>query len=248
MSALDAPTSALGAGPAFLVELDAFNGPLDLLLHLLREEQMDIADIPIARIAEQFVKAVHSLGLNQAADYLDMASRLLRLKAQMLLPLRLDDDTWEDPRAELVRRLLEYQQIKEIARWLEKSADRRADRHVRGYIPPAPEAPLLPLTLDLVELLRAVERAIHGIPLPIFHNVTARPLDIERATARLQALLDEKDRFDWREALGPAPTIVELLSTLLAILELAKRGGIRVTQNGAFAPLMIARDAALSAA
>jgi segregation and condensation protein A len=166
----------------------------------------------------------------------------------MLLPLRLDDDTWEDPRAELVRRLLEYQQIKEIARWLEKSADRRADRHVRGYIPPAPEAPLLPLTLDLVELLRAVERAIHGIPLPIFHNVTARPLDIERATARLQALLDEKDSFDWREALGPAPTIVELLSTFLAILELAKRGGIRVTQNGAFAPLMIARDAALSAA
>jgi len=248
MSALDAPTSALGAGPAFLVELDAFNGPLDLLLHLLREEQVDIADIPIARIAEQFVKAVHSLGLNQAADYLDMASRLLRLKAQMLLPRRLDDDTWEDPRAELVRRLLEYQQIKEIARWLEKSADRRADRHVRGYIPPAPEAPLLPLTLDLIELLRAVERAIHGIPLPIFHKVTARPLDIERATARLQALLDEKDSFDWREALGPAPTIVELLSTFLAILELAKRGGIRVTQNGAFAPLMIARDAALSAA
>lgn len=244
----DAPTTALGAGPAFVVELDAFNGPLDLLLHLLREEQMEIADIPIARIAEQFVKAIHSLGLNQAADYLDMASRLVRLKAQMLLPRRQDDDTWEDPRAELVRRLLEYQQIKEIAVWLEKSADRRADRHVRGYIPPAPDAPELPLTLELADLLRAVERAISGIPLPLFHRVTSRPLDVERATARLQALLDAKDLFDWREALGPAPTLVELLSTFLAILELAKRGGIRVTQDGAFAPLMIARDAALSAA
>lgn len=243
MTSPDAPTTALGAGPAFLVELDAFNGPLDLLLHLLREEQVDIADIPIARIAEQFVKAIHSLGLNQAADYLDMASRLLRLKAQMLLPRRLEDDTWEDPRAELVRRLLEYQQIKEIAIWMEKAADRRADRHARGWIPPAPELPPLPLTLDLLELLAAVERAIAAIPSPVLHRVVARPLDVERATQRLEALLQEKGSFDWREALGAQPTIVDLLSTFLAILELAKRGGLRVTQDGAFAPLMIARDA-----
>src|SRR5690349_13754161 len=78
------PTTALGAAPGFVVQLDAFNGPLDLLLHLLREEQLEIADIPIARIADQFLQAIHELGLNQAADYLDMASRLVRLKAQML--------------------------------------------------------------------------------------------------------------------------------------------------------------------
>src|SRR3954464_14749786 len=99
------PTTALGAGPAFVVQLDAFSGPLDLLLHLLREEQLEIADIPIARIADQFLQAVGELGLNQAADYLDMASRLVRLKAQMLLPRRPEEDGWEDPRAELVRRL-----------------------------------------------------------------------------------------------------------------------------------------------
>ncbi len=248
MTASEAPTTALGAGSAFLVELDAFAGPLDLLLHLLREEQIDIADIPIARIADQFVKAIHTLGLNQAADYLDMASRLLRLKAQMLLPRRLEDDTWEDPRAELVRRLLEYQQIKEIALWLEKAADRRADRHVRGWIPPAPELPPLPLSLDMAELLAAVERAIMGIPLPVMHKVVARPLNVEAATKRIEALLEEKDSFDWREALGPQPTIVDLLSTFLAILELAKRGSIHVTQDTAFAPLMIARDAARTAA
>src|SRR5512138_3010240 len=133
----EAPTTALGASAGFVVQLDAFNGPLDLLLHLLREEQIEIADIPIARIADQFLQAIHELGLNQAADYLDMASRLVRLKAQMLLPRRLEDDGWEDPRAELVRRLLEYQQIREIAVWLGRSAERRAEQFARGYLPPA---------------------------------------------------------------------------------------------------------------
>ncbi len=88
----EAPPSVIGAGSGFVVELEAFSGPLDLLLHLLREEQLEIADIPIARIADQFLQAVHELGLNQAADYLDMASRLVRLKAQMLLPRNLEDD------------------------------------------------------------------------------------------------------------------------------------------------------------
>jgi Uncharacterized conserved protein len=127
-----APTTALGAGPGFVVQLDAFNGPLDLLLHLLREEQIEIADIPITRIADQFLLAIHELGLNQAADYLDMASRLVRLKAQMLLPRRSEEDGWEDPRAELVRRLLEYQQIREIAVWMGRSAERRAGQYARA--------------------------------------------------------------------------------------------------------------------
>src|SRR5919206_465073 len=75
MTAPEPPTTALGAGAGFIVELESFSGPLDLLLHLLREEQLEIADIPIARIADQFLQAIHELGLNQAADYLDMASR-----------------------------------------------------------------------------------------------------------------------------------------------------------------------------
>ena len=154
------PTTALGAGPGFVVQLDAFNGPLDLLLHLLREEQIEIADIPIARIADQFLQAIHELGLNQAADYLDMASRLVRLKAQMLLPRRSEEDGWEDPRAELVRRLLEYQQIREIAVWMGRAAERRAEQFARGYLPPPPELPPPPLTLDLLEMLQAVERVI----------------------------------------------------------------------------------------
>jgi segregation and condensation protein A len=248
MTIPEAPTTALGAGPGFVVELDAYSGPLDLLLHLLREEQLEIADIPIARIADQFLQAVHELGLNQAADYLDMASRLVRLKAQMLLPRHAEDDGWEDPRAELVRRLLEYQQIREIAVWMGRAAEHRADAFARGYLPPPPELPPPPLALDLLELLQAVERVIAGIPTPVLHRVVARPLDVEGATRRIEDLLDQREQFGWLEALGPRPTIVEVLSTLLALLELAKRGVVRLAQPTPFSPMVIARDTARPAA
>jgi len=248
MTAAGPPTAALGAPSAFVVELDAFSGPLDLLLHLLREERLDIADIPIARVADQFLAAIHELGLNQAADYLDMASRLVRLKAQLLLPRPLDDEDWEDPRAELVRRLLEYQQVKEVALWLGRAMERQADRFPRGWLPPAPDLPPPPLTLDLLEVLDAVQRVVAGILSPVLHRVVARPLDVEGATRRLVALLEEREAFDWREALGPDPTIVDVLSTFLAILELAKRGALRVAQSGPFAALQVARDSARPAA
>jgi segregation and condensation protein A len=237
-----ASTSALGAEPGFVVRLDQFSGPLDLLLHLLREEQIDIADIPIARIADQFLGAIHDLGLNQAADYLEMAGRLVRLKAQMLLPRRDGAEEWEDPRHELVRRLLEYQLIREVASWLERSASRRADQLPRGYLPPPPELPPPPLTLDLLELLTAVEKVIAEIPSPVLHRVVARPLDTEGATRRLVELLVDRAEFTWVEALGPRPTIVDVLSTLLALLELAKRGQISLAQSEAFGSFVIRRE------
>src|SRR5262245_52753264 len=237
MTLPEASTTVLGAGPGFVVELDAYSGPLDLLLHLLREEQLEIADIPIARIADQFLQSIGELGLNQAADYLDMASRLVRLKAQMLLPRHSDEDGWEDPRAELVRRLLEYQQIREIALWLGRSAERRAQQLVRGYLPPPPELPAPPLALELLDLLQAVDRVVAAIPTPVLHRVVARPLDVESATRRIERLLDEREQFSWLDALGERPTIVDVLSTLLALLELAKRGSLRLAQPAPFAPM-----------
>jgi len=239
-----APTSALGAEPAFVVRLDAFSGPLDLLLHLLREEQIDIADIPIARIADQFLAAIHELGLNQAADYLEMAGRLLRLKAQMLLPRREGEEGVEDPRHELVRRLLEYQLVREVAGWLERAAERRADQYQRGYLPAPPDLPPLPPTLDLLQLLEAVQQVINEIPTPVLHRVVVRPLDTEGATRRLEAMLAERDEFTWIEALGPRPTIVEVLSTLLALLELAKRGLVSLAQPEAFGVFVIRKETA----
>ena len=244
----EAPSSIIGAGSGFVVELEAFSGPLDLLLHLLREEQLEIADIPIARIADQFLQAVHELGLNQAADYLDMASRLVRLKAQMLLPRNVEEDGWEDPRAELVRRLLEYQQIREVAVWLGRAAERRAQQFARGYMPPAPALPPPPLTLNLLDMLTAVERVIAAIPSPVLHKVVARPLDVESATRRIEDLLRDQEQIHWLDALGSRATIVDVLSTLLALLELAKRGSLRLLQPTPFSPLVIARESARATA
>jgi segregation and condensation protein A len=244
----EASTGLIGVGAGFVVELEAFSGPLDLLLHLLREEQLEIADIPIARIADQFLQAVHELGLNQAADYLDMASRLVRLKAQMLLPRTTEEDGWEDPRAELVRRLLEYQQIREVAVWLGRAAERRAQQFARGYMPPAPALPPPPLTLNLLDMITAVERVIAGIPSPVLHKVVARPLDVESATRRIEDLLRDQEQIHWMDALGSGATIVDVLSTLLALLELAKRGSLRLLQPTPFSPLVIARESARATA
>jgi len=102
---------------------------------------------------------------------------------------------------------------------------------------------LTPLTLDLTDLMVAVERVLAGILTPVLHRVVARPLDVEGATLRIEVLLQERSEIDFRDAVGPNPTIVDLLSTLLALLELAKRGLLRVAQDKPFAPMVIRRDA-----
>jgi len=226
----------------FVVELETFSGPLDLLLHLIREDEVDITDLPIARIADQFLAVIHDLGLDQAADYLEMAARLLRIKAQVLLPRRLDDDEWEDPRAELVRRLLEYQQIRELVGWLEGSAAARAERFGRGYEAPPPDAPPAPLVIELNELLAAAERVAALIPEPMLHRVVPRPLDVEGATARILALLEERAEFTWRDIVGAGTSIVDVLSAFIALLELARRGTLSLHQPHPFTPFVIRRE------
>jgi segregation and condensation protein A len=232
----------------FTVLLDQFSGPLDLLLHLIREDEVDITDLPIARIADQFLAAINELGLNQAADYLEMAARLLRIKAQMLLPRRVGDDEWEDPRSELVRRLLEYQQIRELVDWLGAAAAARAERFGRGFEPPGPDLPPAPLAIDLNELLAAAERVIALIPEPTLHRVVPRPLDVEGATARILALLAERDTLTWTDVVGERAGVVEVLSAFIALLELAKRGSVSITQPEPFAPMVVRRESPREAA
>jgi segregation and condensation protein A len=233
---------------AFVIELEQFSGPLDLLLHLIHEEEVDITDLPISKIADQFLAVIGDLGLNQAADYLEMAARLLRIKAQMLLPRRLGDDEWEDPRAELVRRLLEYQQIRELVDWLSRAAAVRAERFGRGYEAPPPDAPPAPLQIDLNDLLAAAERVIALIPEPMLHRVVPRPLDVEGALVKIHALLAERETFGWADVVGPGATIVDVLSAFIALLELAKRGTLTLAQPEPFAPMVIRRESPREAA
>jgi segregation and condensation protein A len=232
----------------FVIELEQFSGPLDLLLHLIHEDEVDITDLPMAQIADQFLAVINELGLNQAADYLEMAARLLRIKAQLLLPRRLGDDEWEDPRAELVRRLLEYQQIRELVEWLGEAAARRAEQFGRGFRPEPPAAAPAPLVIELNDLLAAAERVIALIPEPELHRVVPRPLDVEGATAKIEALLAERESFGWLDVVGPRPSIVDSLSAFIALLELARRSALRLDQRAPFAPIEIRREPPRAAA
>ncbi len=232
----------------FVVQLDAFSGPLDLLLHLIREQEIDIADIPIATIAEQFLAAIEKLGINQAADYLEMAARLLRIKIRLLLPQPLDDGEWEDPRAELVRRLLEYEQTREVADLLSSRATARAERFPRGWIPDPPQ-PLPPeIIIDLEGVVGAVERVIDAMQQPIIHRVVPRPLDIEGATKRIRELLADRRRLDFEEIVGERPHVSLVISVLIALLELARLGEALLVQAKPFEEFTIVGESPSAAA
>jgi segregation and condensation protein A len=233
----------------FVVELSQFSGPLDLLLALIRDEKVDIYDIPISRIADQFLASIRSLGLDQAADYLEMAARLLRIKAQLLLPRSENDDQWEDPRAELVRRLLEYQQMREVVDVLERLAEERRARFARAYFPSsAVEPPPAPLALSLAELLGGVDRVLRVVREPALHDVVPRALDVDGAMATVRAVLALRSRARWRDVVRQGAERWEVLSALLALLELARRGELRLEQLTPFANVFISRESTGQAA
>jgi segregation and condensation protein A len=244
--------ASLGADVAppasFVIELSEFSGPLDLLLTLIREEQVDIYDIPIARIAEQFLVRVRTLQLNEAADYLEMAARLLRIKAQMLLPRTEGEEGWDDPRAELVRRLLEYQQMREVVDVLERAGEERRNRFARAYLPQAAAPPEAPLALSLSELLAAVDRILRVTKEPSIHDVVPRAIDVPGAITVIRALLALRAHAMWTDLVQQGAEPWEVLSTLLGLLEMAKLGECRVVQPRPFANVEITRDAASEAA
>jgi segregation and condensation protein A len=240
------PFSPVSDG-GFVVELTTFSGPLDLLLTLIREEQVDIYDIPIARICEQFVARIRTLGLNEAAEYLEMAARLLRIKAQMLLPHG-NEEQWEDPRAELVRRLLEYQQMREVVDVLERRGEERRNQFARAYLPQSPVPPAAPLALSLSELLTAVDRVLRATKPPNVHEVIPRAIDIPGAVSVIRSVLALKARILWTEIVEKSAEPWQILSTLMGLLELAKLGELRVLQPKPFANVEISRDAASEAA
>jgi len=240
---------ASAQGATFVVELPEFSGPLDLLLSLIRDEQVDVYDIPIARVAQQFLARIHALGLDDAADYLDMAARLLRIKAQLLLPRPGGaDDLWEDPRAELVRRLLEYQQVREVVAHLDRLAETRRDRFARGAVfaredvAEAVRAPV-PLALSLGELLGGVDRVLRAVRRPAVHDVVPRALDVVGAIAGVRALLARRAFARWGDVMADDAEPWRVLSALLALLELARLGELRLAQQGAFGDVTIARVA-----
>jgi segregation and condensation protein A len=238
--------SGVVADGAFVVELDRFQGPLDLLLHLIREQDIDIFDIPIGQITEQFLRvaaAVDALGLDRAGEFLEMAATLVRIKAQMLLPRRLDAlGELEDPRAELVRRLLEYEYFREASLRLGQWEADRGRRYSRGHVPPrtAPP-PSMELQVTWQEVLDAALALDERPPPPADHRVTPRAVPIEEKISLIVQTLARLARVEFRRLVEPFGDRLHGVVTFLAGLELAKRRQVALRQSAPFADIWLYR-------
>lgn len=234
------------ADDAFIVELDRFQGPLDLLLHLIREQDIDIFDIPIAQITAQFLAAIdgaESLGLDRAGEFLEMAALLVRLKAQMILPRPdLSAEALEDPRAELVRRLLEYEHFREAALRLEQAERQRRRSFGRGWVPPRGQPPAVKeLRLAWEDVFAAALSLADRARRPIEHRVAPRPVPMEEKIGLIARVLVRVGRIEFRRLVAPFRDRLHAVVTLLASLELAKRREVALRQRAPFATLWVYR-------
>jgi segregation and condensation protein A len=234
------------ADGAFVVDLDRFSGPLDLLLHLIREQDIDIFDIPIAQITHQFllaVTAVEEVGLDRAGEFLEMAATLVRIKAQMLMPRRTDGTgEMEDPRAELVRRLLEYEHFREASLCLAAAESDRARRFARGHVP-LRSAPQIVTELELTwdEVLRGALRLNDRPRAPDDHHVAVRAVPIEEKIALIVQTLSHIVRVEFSRLVAPFGDRLHSVVTFMAGLELAKRRQIAMRQSEPFAEIWLYR-------
>lgn len=240
------PAPVEGTGPR--VRLDSFEGPLDLLLYLIKEEQVDITDIPIARITDQYLATLgdlDDLDLDRAGEYLVMAAELMRIKARMLIPRETDEEEEEavDPRAELARRLLEYREFKRVAEDLSRREEEwRGIFHRAAAVWDPPANGDDELGVSLLDLMRAFKSILEA---------QAKDLPIEMQTAtysvddQIDVIRTELDRF---EDGVPFERIFEgrrsrplLIATFLALLELVRLREIVARQAESFGEIWIQR-------
>jgi segregation and condensation protein A len=228
-----------------LVEIERFQGPLDLLLHLIRTQDIDVFDIPIARITDQFLRAIKGLDvtdLDGAGEFLEMAATLIHIKSQMLLP-RPESEEDEDPRAELVRRLLEYEQIREISQRLRVAEADRGRRHGKGYVPRRPRKPIteVPLETTWDEVFAAALLVETPIPQEREHRVTTRKVSMEEKAVLILDALKRSSRVEFSRLLSGFRDRSHGVMTFLAGLELTRRGLLFLRQTQPFSELWIYR-------
>jgi segregation and condensation protein A len=230
----------------YRVQLDVFTGPLDLLLYLIRRDEVDIYDIPLTRVTEQYLNYLHMLDQldpNVAGDFLVMAATLLELKSRALLPTPplggLDEG--EDPRAPLVRQLLEYKRFKDAARSLGTAADERAKRYVR--VPADLPKELQGVELEeaqVWDLLAAFTRVMTAIGKgPGEHAVSYQDTPIELYAGEIVALLEQEGPTTFQALFETRTERLELIGWFLALLELIRMHRIRADQEATFGTIYL---------
>jgi segregation and condensation protein A len=232
---------------SFRVDLTVFRGPLDLLLYLVRKHEMDILDIPVAPITDQFLAhlaVLEQIDIAAVGDFLEMASTLLEIKSRMVLPASDEvDEPLEDPRQDLVRRLLEYKQFKEAASILDERSREWQERFPRMASELAPrdgdpaEQPIRELELwDLVSAFgRLIQEQQRNKPSSIVYDDTPIHVYMER----IGNLLHDHRRVAFTELFQPGMHKSSLVGMFLAILELVRHHGARAEQSDLFGEIWI---------
>jgi len=216
------------------VRLTQFEGPLDLLLHLIRRDKIDIYDIPISHITQEYlayIEIMQELQLEVAGDFFVMAATLMRIKAQMLLPRHADEEEEEDPREELVKNLLEYKKYKEIALHL---AECEEDRRKVFPRPPAKitegEVEVESLEVTLFDLLGAFQKVLEDLKSQVTYRVEPEKVTIEEKIEMIRRRLQRKSEVLFSELFAGGPGRMEIIVTFLALLEMIRLGELVARQ------------------
>jgi len=229
----------------FTFRLEGFEGPLDLLLHLIQKNELDIFNIPIALVTEQYLEYLQLmkvLNLDVAGEYLLMASTLLHIKSKMLLPRSSEEEEGEeDPRAELIRRLLEYQRYKEAALELEQRPLLDRDVFVRLMPAESEEGPEEErIEVNLTELLEAFRKVLERVKPEGVHEVILESISVEDKMEEILMFLERENRSVVFHRLFPEQASRRVvIVTLLAILELVKTKRIRIFQLTPFETIRV---------
>ncbi|HEC20799.1 MAG TPA: segregation/condensation protein A [Gammaproteobacteria bacterium] len=227
---------------ALEVILEAFEGPLDLLLYLIRRQNLDILNIPIAEITRQYMEYVEmmkALNLELAADYLVMAAMLAEIKSRMLLPRPVEEDNEEDPRAELVRRLQEYERFKQAAEDIDGLP--RMNREVFQASAKTPDLKLVKPEpeVDMRELLSAFKDVLVRVERNTHHQVTLEPLSVRERMSEVLGKLSGDTFTEFSSLFAPEEGRLGVVVTFLAILELIKESLIELIQTEPYEPIHI---------
>lgn len=240
---LELPTDLYIPPQALEVFLEAFEGPLDLLLYLIRRQNLDILDIPIAEITRQYteyIELMQELRFELAAEYLVMAAILAEIKSRMLLPKPVSEhEDEEDPRAELVRRLQEYEQFKKAAEDLEELP--RVERDIWPVSAHVEERAVIrvPPQVDLRELLFALKDVMDRAELYGHHHVQMEPLSVRERMSRVLSSIQEKTKMAFTDLFTVEEGRMGVVVTFLAVLELLKEHLLDFVQNEPLGPIYV---------
>lgn len=228
---------------ALEVILEAFEGPLDLLLYLIRRQNLDILDIPISEITEQYVVYIGMLKDVQfelAAEYLVMAAMLAEIKSRMLLPRVSTDDSEEaDPRAELVRRLQEYERFRQAAEDLDELPRTGRDFALTEAHVENRAAVRLPVEVDLGEILSALRDVMSRAELFTHHHITQEPLSVRERMSRIIDLLRDNPYMEFQKLFDPEEGRMGVVVSFLALMELTREQLVDLIQNEPFGQIYI---------